>query len=245
MLDGSALLLAVLVVLLHRLLRAWLTVDDDDVDNATQALLGGEAQVPAACKAMVRALEEAPPTDQEGTCAAQMAAIVRACHLRYGTMIDAPETLLRCSQGMEGSNGALWTRFTVQYNLFAGSIVAMGTDAQRKALLESQSSGALGCFAFTERGAGVLSGAAVETTAEWDGDAQHFVLHSPTASSSKTWISQGMYAQSAVILARLTVGGACKFACDFHTQRDHMHGPYDVRACKITCNSGNQGPVAI
>jgi len=198
---------ALSVLLLAQLLRSWLTVDDGSMDGETEALLAQKAKVPAECQAMVRALEGATMEDDEGACAAQMIAIVRAKHLSYATLVDRPELLLRCSQGMEGANGALWTRFTVQYNLFAGSIVALGTDAQRAALIASQAEGELGCFAFTERGAGVLSGAAVETTAHWDGAAKEFVISSPTESSAKTWISQGMYARTAVILAKLFVGG--------------------------------------
>jgi hypothetical protein len=67
----------------------------------------------------------------------------------------------------------------------------------------------LGCFAFTEKGAGVLSGAGVETTATFDAASDSFVIHSPSDSkgSSKTWISQGLYAEQAVILAELIVDG--------------------------------------
>jgi alkylation response protein AidB-like acyl-CoA dehydrogenase len=44
----------------------------------------------------------------------------------------------------------------------------MGSDEQREELFRSQKDGVLGCFAFTEVGAGVLSGAGVETTAHYD-----------------------------------------------------------------------------
>ncbi len=57
--------------------------------------------------------------------------------------------------GDSESYGALWTRFTVQYNLFAGSIVALGSDTQRESLYATQHDGQLGCFAFTENGAGI------------------------------------------------------------------------------------------
>ncbi len=76
--------------------------------------------------------------------------------------------------------------------------------------MASQSRGALGCFAFTERGAGVLSGAGVESTATYDPAADVFVLDSPTPSSTKNWISQGLYAEEAVILADLIVNGERK-----------------------------------
>ena len=108
---------------------------------------------------------------------------------------------------MGAAPGALWTRFTVSYNLYAGSVVALGSDEQRAALYAMQPGGELGCFAFTELGAGVLSGAGVETTATYDTATDSFVIHSPTPSSRKTWISQGCYAEHAVILAELLIAG--------------------------------------
>jgi hypothetical protein len=173
--------------------RGWLRVEDGKCDDATSALLTAssapDATVPVECRPIVEALEDADPDADEDQCAQQMRDIVAARHLEYSTLIDAPETLLRCSPGMARSNGALWTRFTVQYNLYAGSIVAMGTETQRKELCASQEAGGLGCFAFTEKGAGVLSGAGMETTAIYDRARQVFVINSPTASSCKNWVS--------------------------------------------------------
>ena len=62
----------------------------------------------------------------------------------------------------------------------AGSIIAMGSDEQREELFRSQKDGILGCFAFTEIGAGVLSGAGVETTAHYNEKTKSFIIHSPT-----------------------------------------------------------------
>ena len=189
-------------------LRICLSVDSGELDASTLDLLreehsAPERAVPPECLAIVRALENARDTDSDIDCAAQMREIVAAGHLPYDTLVGAPETLLRCSPGMAGRTGALWTRFTVQYNLYSGSIVAMGTDEQRAALFDAQGSGALGCFAFTEKGAGVLSGAGVETTATYDPAGDTFEIHSPTPSAVKNWISQGCFAEFAVIHAEL------------------------------------------
>jgi alkylation response protein AidB-like acyl-CoA dehydrogenase len=172
-LDGPTLALAagtILFLLLTTWVKRVLTVDDGSMDAATEAYLSegwspsakplyASGSAPPAAEAMVAALEGMPFTEDEGTCAQQMKKILTAAHIPYASLIDSPEELLRVSSGHEGCNGALWTRFTVQYNLFAGSIVALGSDEQRKELVARQSSGALGCFAFTEKGAGVLSGA--------------------------------------------------------------------------------------
>ena len=144
-----------------------------------------------ACKAICSAFLEMPTTYDEAECAEQMRELLMGKHLLYKTLETNPEHLLRATRHLSvGDHGALATRYTVQYNLFAGSVVAMGTDEQRQFLYDSQERGELGCFAFTELGAGVLSGAGVETTAVYDVEKEEFCIHSPCPSATKTWISQ-------------------------------------------------------
>ena len=67
--------------------------------------------------ALVNALNAAPVVDDEAACAAQIRSIVAAQHLRYSELETRPATLLRCSSGVDSEHAAIWTRFTVQYNL--------------------------------------------------------------------------------------------------------------------------------
>jgi acyl-CoA oxidase len=67
----------------------------------------------------------------------------------------------------------------VQFNLFAGSILGLGGPEQVARLEQLQDDATLGCFALTERAAGVSSGLVVNTTATWDPTSQTFVLHTP------------------------------------------------------------------
>jgi acyl-CoA oxidase len=203
--------ITLVVLRIIRSVTAWLKVPEGRVQKATLTLLTGSSApkdtVPPECLPVVSALELAAADVTEKECASQMRAIVTSLSLKYETLVASPETLLRCSTGLAGSNGALWTRFTVQYNLYAGSIIALGSDEQRAELIRTQKEGDLGCFAFTEKGAGVLSGAGMETTATFDRARDVFVIHSPTPSSAKNWISQGCFAQKAVILAELILDG--------------------------------------
>ena len=156
----------------------------------------------------MEALNNAPTTDDEAVCTEQMRGIIVNKLLPFKSLAEDPELLLKCSPHMlSAAPGALWTRFTVSYNLYAGSVVALGSDEQREQLYSAQPTGELGCFAFTELGAGVLSGAGVETTATYNKSTDSFVIHSPTPSSRKTWISQGCQAEHAVILAELFIDG--------------------------------------
>jgi len=101
----------------------------------------------------------------------------------------------------------LGIRMTVHYNLFCGTVLALGDEHQRRWLHESQTRGELGCFMLTESGAGVLSGLVVETTATFHADGQGcwFDLHTPTPAAEKTWISQGLAAEWGVVVADLVV----------------------------------------
>lgn len=104
-------------------------------------------------------------------------------------------------------------RFTVQFNLFAGSILGLGNEEQIKVLSEYQKNGILGCFCLTERFAGVNSGLVVGTTCTWVPEKQKFVLNCPNDGAEKNWISQGLTASRAVVIANLIV-------------KDRNHGPH-------------------
>lgn len=100
-----------------------------------------------------------------------------------------------------------WIRFTVHYNLFAGSVIAVGDDEQIKQLASIQEKGLLGCFGLTEKLAGVNSGGIVNTTAEWDDKTQEFILVSADVGAHKNWISQGLVGDLAVVVADLRING--------------------------------------
>lgn len=89
--------------------------------------------------------------------------------------------------------GGFGIRFTVQFNLFAGSILGLGGPQQLEELSKMQDLGQLGCFLLTENQAGVLSGLIVKTTAEWNKQKGCFVLHTPDDKAAKNWISQVSY----------------------------------------------------
>lgn len=100
-----------------------------------------------------------------------------------------------------------WIRFTVHYNLFAGSVLAVGNDQQVAQLDDIQQKGLLGCFGLTEKLAGVNSGGVVKTTAEWDDASKEFVITSSDVGAHKNWISQGLVGELAVVVADLHVAG--------------------------------------
>lgn len=94
----------------------------------------------------------------------------------------------------------------VHFNLCMGTVLAVGDDEQVACLDKMQEAGELGCFALTEKLAGVQSGLLVQTKATFDARSAEFILNTPTTGAQKNWISQGFTADKAVVLADLIVG---------------------------------------
>ena len=126
--------------------------------------------------------------------AAFLRALVAHATLKFTDIRDDPRKFflahrLLAKHAPEHGPG-FWIRFTVQFNLFAGTVVALGGPEQLAELDAIQRAGQLGCFCLTERLAGVNSGLVVNTLAEWDPELQTFVIDSPTDGAYKNWISQ-------------------------------------------------------
>jgi len=133
--------------------------------------------------------------------------LVRTRLLCYTDMRDRPERFFAAHRLLAAKVlGGFGIRFTVQFNLFAGSILGLGGSEQIAFLDDLQSSGELGCFALTEVGAGVLSGFIVNTIAKWDPEQNGFVISTPNSSAEKNWISQGLVATWVVVFADLQIG---------------------------------------
>jgi len=139
-----------------------------------------------------------------------MRAIVRSGLLRNTDLRDRPDRFFKAHRLLArhavAHGPGFWIRFTVHYNLCMGTVLAVGGPEQISSLDASQAAGELGCFALTEKLAGVQSGLLVQTQARYDPDSGGFVLSTPSPGAAKNWISQGFTADKAVVLADLSVG---------------------------------------
>eukprot|EP00798_Chlamydomonas_sp_ICE-L_P017892 gene17892-24284_t len=135
--------------------------------------------------------------------------LVKGGLLKHTDVKDAPERFFAAHRTLSALATAMGPgfgiRFTVQFNLFAGTVAALGKEQHLAWLDEMQQRGQLGCFALTERLAGVNSGLVVETNCTWDPISQTFNLHTPYSGACKNWISQGCVADCAVVIANLVV----------------------------------------
>ena len=96
----------------------------------------------------------------------------------------------------------------VQFGLFGGAILQLGTQRHHDAYLTDLVTGKLmGCFAMTETGHG-SNVQALGTTATYDPATQEFVLHTPYDEARKDYIGNAArHADVGVVFAQLEIGG--------------------------------------
>merc|ERR1719357_1998739 len=100
------------------------------------------------------------------------------------------------------------TKMTVQFNLFGGTVLKLGTERHHKELLEGINNlNDIGCFGLTELGYG-NNAVEMETTATYDKDTKEFIVNTPHPLAQKYWITNGaVHAKHAVVMAQLFVKG--------------------------------------
>ncbi|GMH40366.1 hypothetical protein BSKO_08270 [Bryopsis sp. KO-2023] len=104
-------------------------------------------------------------------------------------------------------DGATATKMTVQFNLFGGTVLKLGTRRHHDALLSKiDSLDAIGCFALTELGFG-NNAVEMQTTATFDRQTDEFVIHTTTTLAQKYWITNSaIHAKWAVVFAQMIIG---------------------------------------
>jgi len=102
---------------------------------------------------------------------------------------------------------SLAIKFGVQFGLFGGSVLGLGTKKHHDKYLAKIGTLELsGCFAMTETGHG-SNVRGLETTAEYDHESQTIVIHSPTEAAGKEYIGNALHGEMASVFAQLIVEG--------------------------------------
>ena len=103
---------------------------------------------------------------------------------------------------------SLLVKCGVQFGLFGGAILHLGTEQHHERYLRDVGSMDLpGCFAMTETGHG-SNVQALRTTATYDPDTQEFVVHTPDDDARKDYIGNAARdGRMAVVFAQLIAGG--------------------------------------
>jgi len=133
------------------------------------------------------------------------------CDAGYISVLDFWNNPLRIFAAHELAaivDPAMTTKMTVQFNLFGGTVLKLGTERHHSKLLAGiDSLKDIGCFGLTELGYG-NNAVEMETTAVYDKDSDSLVVNTPHPLAQKYWITNGaLHAKHVVVFAQLTVAG--------------------------------------
>lgn len=102
---------------------------------------------------------------------------------------------------------SLVIKFGVQFGLFGGAILHLGTEKHhRQYLADIGKLNLAGCFAMTETNHG-SNVRGLETTAVYDPQHQQFVIHTPHVLAGKEYIGNALYGRMAVVFGQLITLG--------------------------------------
>ncbi len=153
--------------------------------------------------------------------AKELSDLIKQGLLSYYDIINNPEKFFAFHEAISEYSGleGFGIRFTVQYNLFAGTIMTLGSQYHKDLLLNWQKTGDLGCFMLTEYSPGVMSGMICKTVATMNdngfilntldivNDINNENINFEKTVNRKNWISQGLYAKHGIVCAQLIIEG--------------------------------------
>ncbi|XP_076806339.1 uncharacterized protein LOC143449896 [Clavelina lepadiformis] len=134
----------------------------------------------------------------------------RICDGHFISVLDFKNNPLRIFAAHELASiidPAMSTKMTVQFNLFGGTVLKLGTERHHKKLLKGiDTLDDVGCFGLTELGYG-NNAVEMETTAVYEKETQEFIINTPTTLAQKYWITNGaVHAKHVIVFAQLLVG---------------------------------------
>ncbi len=102
---------------------------------------------------------------------------------------------------------SLTIKFGVQFGLFGGSVLGLGTQRHHDKYLKKIGTLELaGCFAMTETGHG-SNVRGLETTAEYEHSSRSLIIHTPSEQAGKEYIGNALHGRMASVFAQLIVDG--------------------------------------
>mmetsp|Transcript_3167 Transcript_3167/g.6936 ORF Transcript_3167/g.6936 Transcript_3167/m.6936 type:complete len:665 (+) Transcript_3167:191-2185(+) len=133
------------------------------------------------------------------------------CHAGLYSVTDFRHNPLRIFAAHECAafcDPSMATKMTVQFNLFGGTVLKLGTKPHHDAMLRGiDTLDAVGCFGLTELGFG-NNAVEMQTTATYDASTQEFIIDTPTTLAQKYWITNSaVHAQWCVVFAQLLMKG--------------------------------------
>merc|ERR1712168_248609 len=141
-----------------------------------------------------------------------LARLQRICDKEFLSVLDFwsnPHRIFAAHELAAIIDPAMTTKMTVQFNLFGGTVLKLGTERHHTKLLKGiDTLDDVGCFALTELGYG-NNAVEMETTAIYDDKTDEIIVNTPHPLAQKYWITNGAdHAKHAVVMAQLFVKGA-------------------------------------
>jgi len=135
----------------------------------------------------------------------------RLCHSGNFSITDFRHNPLRIFAAHECAalaDVSMATKMTVQFNLFGGTVLKLGTKKHHDLLLRGiDSLDDVGCFGLTELGYG-NNAVCMGTTAIFDQANDEFIIRTSTPIAQKYWITNGaVHAHWAVVFAQMIIAG--------------------------------------
>lgn len=129
-------------------------------------------------------------------------------HISVLNFRDNPHRIFSVHETVGMVDGATATKMTVQFNLFGGTLLKLGTQKHHEKYVEEiDSFKSVGCFGLTELGYG-NNAVEMETTATYDPEKDQFIIHTPSTKAKKYWITNGaIHAHFAIVFAHLIING--------------------------------------
>eukprot|EP01084_Bolivina_argentea_P303452 523903_1 len=148
------------------------------------------------------------------------------------------------------ADGSMATKMTVQFNLFGGTVLNLGTNRHHKnGFLDSiDNLSNIGCFGLTELGYG-NNAVEMETTAIYDNNTNEWIINTPSSIAQKYWITNSaIHAQWCIVFAQTIVNGNNEgihgFLVQIRDKETHriMHGVrIEDMGYKFACNGVDNG----
>jgi len=140
-----------------------------------------------------------------------LARLQRICDKEFLSVLDFwsnPHRIFAAHELAAIIDPAMTTKMTVQFNLFGGTVLKLGTERHHSKLLKGiDTLDDIGCFALTELGYG-NNAVEMETTAIYDDKTDEIIVNTPHPLAQKYWITNGaVHAKHAVVMAQLYVKG--------------------------------------
>nr|CAG8555688.1 3603_t:CDS:10 [Entrophospora candida] len=135
-------------------------------------------------------------------------------------------------------DGSMGTKMTVQWNLFGGSVIKLGTERHRHLLPGIDNLNDIGCFGLTELGFG-NNAVEMQTTAIFDEGSREFIINTPSTLAQKYWITNSaVHAKWVIVFAQTFIRGQNE---GIHAILVRLRVVIEDMGVKFECNGVDNG----